>query len=211
MKWAKFLELKEKYPFIEECILSTSFASERDRQHNRKDCKEFVRTKIGFIAIRPFESLNLAEKGSWRSSPIAGEEHLKYAKMECFESTYFQISFHVEGEPDGSRGRFVYASSELSSIQDHIDEITKWFEGCEAFLGKQLIWEWIARREKSGSSHVTLSQMNVEIYLFPKFYRFKPERRKKWTLPPVDPALKAYLNNERMPPIMPGPIAAPIP
>jgi hypothetical protein len=191
MKWKKFRDLQAQYPFL---------AKDLNWRGVQRDSKEFVRTKIGFITFRPFESLNLAARHSSSSTPL--RSNYSNVEMECYTATEYQLCFHVEGEQEVTRGRFVTTDVGDGSIQAHIDDVTKWFEGCEVFRGKQLIWERVVKRTVNGSSHVGLSQMNLEIYLFPRFYRFKPMPRTP--VPSPDPAHVAYVTGAPMPPIIPG-------
>ncbi len=164
------------------------------------DLKEFVQTKVSFIAFRPFEKLDLSEKYSSSSVPL--ESRYVHVEMERYKAVEYQLIFHVEGQCDGTRLRYVSDDVGDGSIQAHIDDITKWFEGCEVFHGKHLIWERVVKRTVSGSSHTGLTEMSLEIYPFPQFYRFRPIPRK--LSPPKDPARIAYLTGAPMPPIIPS-------
>ena len=154
MKWSKFLQLCARHPFI---VSDLNWGGEAN--------KEFVRTKVGFIACRPFESLDLSTKESSSSTPLKSE--YRFVKMECYKVTQYELYFHVEGEGRGTRLRYVGPNIGDGSIQAHIDEIIDWFEDCEVFRGKQLIWERVIKRTMSGSSYAGMTQMNLEIYLFP--------------------------------------------
>jgi hypothetical protein len=197
MKWNKFMALQSQYPFL---------ANDLSWRGVLRDTKEFVRKKIGYIAFRPFETLDLTSKAT--SSITVLKSAFRYTQMESYTSVEYQISFHVEGEGkhEGGSGvdRLRYVTSEVGdgSIQAHIDDVTAWFTSCEAFNGKQLIWERVVKRTVSGSSHVGLSNMNLEIYVFPRFYRFRSLPR---TLPPPPSRARlAYLRGEPMPPLIPG-------
>lgn len=174
MKWEKFLKLINKHPFIEQDL--------RHKKNISPTTKEFVKKKVGFIAFRPFESLDLSSRSSSGASAVE-----------------YQLAFRVEGEYDKVRLRDVGTNS----IQFHIDLIMLWAETCEDFLGKQLIWERIVKRTVRGSVNTgLLTGMDLEIYLFPRFYRFRPMPR-----PPsrrADPSIIAYMNGEPLPPIIPG-------
>ena len=191
MKWKKFLELQAQHPFL---------GNDLNWRGVLRNHKEFVRTKVGFIAFRPFDKLDLAAKAA--SSGTLLKSNYVHVKIECYQAVEYQLSFHVEGEADGTRLRYVTTDVGDGSIQAHIDDVIRWFEGCEVFRGKQLIWERVVKRTVSGSSHVGLTNMSLEIYLFPRFYRFKPIPRTP--LPPADPATVAYLTGAPMPPIIPG-------
>lgn len=165
MKYGKFLDLVARYPFISHDLMWRGVLC------NPKEVKEFVRRKVGFIAFRPFEKLDLSARHLSSGTPLVS--NYAHVRMECYKATEYQLSFHVEGEPGGSRGRFVSTDVDDGSIQAHIDDVTRWFESCEAFRGKRLIWERAIKRMVSGSSHVGLTEMDLEIYLFPPGYRFR--------------------------------------
>ena len=197
MKWKKFLDLRAEHPFLEHYLTSFRCAP--------RDIKEFVRTKVSFIAFRPFERLALAVKATSSSTPL--KSNFVHAKMECYEAVEYHLGFHVEGEAEGSRLRYITTTDVGDgSIQAHIDDITKWFESYDGFRGKQLVWDWIVRRTMSGSSYIGLTEMSLEIYLFPRSYRFKPMPRVP--LPPPDPAHMAYVTGAPMPPIIPGALSS---
>ncbi|HEU0080501.1 MAG TPA: hypothetical protein VFQ72_00535 [Candidatus Paceibacterota bacterium] len=191
MKWKKFCELQAQYPFL---------AHDLNWRGVLRDTKEFVRTKVGFIAFRPFEKLDLSASSSSRGTPLKSD--YVHVKMECYTAVEYQLSFHVEGEGDGTRMRYVTTDIGDGSIQAHIDDVTRWFEGCEVFRGKQLVWERVVKRTVSGSSYAGLTDMSLEIYPFPRFYRFKPMPRTP--LPPSDHSHVAYVTGAPMPPIIPG-------
>jgi len=159
MKWAKFVALRAQYPFIagDLCFRGTL----------RSD-KEFIRTKVGFIAFRPFEKLDLSAKHSSSGTPLKSK--YRHVRMECWEAVDYDIRFHVEGEDEGTRLRYVTTDVGDGSIQAHIDAVIEWFNNCEAFRGKQLIWERVVKRTTSGSGYIGLSKMSLEIYEFPPHY-----------------------------------------
>lgn len=179
MKWKKFCELQAKYEFL---------GHDLNQREDLRNMKEFVRTKVNYIAFRPFESLDLST-GS--SSGTSGASAVEY-----------QLVFHVEGEYDNARLRDVTAHIGDGSIQAHIDDVMVWFEANEDFRGKQLVWERVVRRTVRGSSNTGLTSMSLEIYLFPRFYRFRPIPRKP--LRRASASTIAYLSGEPLPPIIPG-------
>ena len=191
MKWNKFQEKLQKYPFLEQDLIWRSPS---------RFTKEFVRTKVGYIAFRLFETLDMSAVGSSIGTPL--ESKYIHAKEECYHNVDYQISFHIEGEDDGARLRYVTDDEGKIGIQAHIDDIQQWFDSCFGFKDKQLVWERVIKRTTRGSSRAGLTEMNLEIYMFPQFYRFKPRPRVPLPLP--DPAYLAYLRNEPMPPIIPN-------
>ncbi len=190
MKWKKFLELQAQHPFL---------GHDLNWRGVLRGYKEFVRTKVSFIAFRPFDKLDLTAKTASSGTPL--KSYNVHVKMECYKAVEYQLNFHVEGEDNVTRLRYVTTDIGDGSIQAHIDDVIRWFEGCEDFRDKQLIWERVVKRTVSGSSHVGLTDMSLEIYLFPRFYRFRPVPRTP--LPPPDPAHVAYVTEVPMTPIIP--------
>lgn len=191
MKWEKFLELQAQYPHIEQDLSWRGVL---------KNLKEFVRTKVGFIAHRPFEKLDLQSK-YWSTGEPLRSNHVN-VRMERYTVTSYQISAHVEVEAESSRLRFVSDDVGDGSIQAHIDSLLEWFQGCEVFAGKQLVFERVVKRTVNGSSLAGMTNVNLEIYLFPRHYRFRPIERPP--LPRPDPAMVAFLSGGPMLPIVPG-------
>lgn len=192
VKWNKFLEMQRQYP---------SLAHNINWRGIVQDPHDFVRTKLEYVAFRTFEKLDLATtKSSSSSTPLPSP--YQHVRFESFVLVEFKLVFHTEYEPNGSRERLVYDDVGNGSIQAHIDEIAAWHASCQAFRGQQLVWECIVKRTVSGSTHVGISNMRLEIYRFPKHYRFKAMPRQQ--LPPANEATIAYMTGGHMPPIIPG-------
>ncbi len=189
MKWNKFQEMMYRHPFLVDDLNSVGIVKKG------KEIKEFVRTRVGFIAFRPFEKLDLASKTVSNGERLPSD--YVYAKLERFTRVDYDLMFHHEGEPEGSRGRNVFSDKGDGSIQAHIDDVTKQFETLEHYRGKQLIWDRVIKRTLHGSSHMP-AKIDLEIYLFPQGYRLKPMPR--IPVPPIDPGHLAWMNYEPCPP-----------
>ncbi len=192
MKWSKYLALYAQYPFLNIDLCWRGMLP---------SVKEFVRKKVGYIAFRPFEKLDLSAKYSPSSTEI--KSMFVHVRTEYYTAIEYQISFHIEGESASTRSRYVDPGIGDGSIQAHIDDLIKWFEGCEVFQGKQIIWERVIKRTVSGSSYAGLTKMDIEIYLFPRNYRCKPQSFNV-SVPIPNPATRAYVLNEEMPPLVLG-------
>jgi hypothetical protein len=166
MKWNKFIVLQNRHPFI------THDLTFRGKVMTPGEIKEFVRTKVGFIAFRPFNKLTLNEKRHSAGTPL--KSNYVHVRMECYTETAYQISFHIEGEADSTRLRYVTSEIGNGSIRAHLDDLVRWFVGCEAFLGKKIVWERIVSHSISGNSYAGLIQMDLEIFEFPPDYQFQP-------------------------------------
>jgi len=140
--------------------------------NGNRNLKEFVRTKVGFIAYRPFETINLLTA---RESVVSWQmkSDYEFVQMHSWKAVNYDLWFHVEGEGESTRVRFMSPDIGNGSIQAHMEEISKWFAGSQYFRGKQLIWERIVKKTKSGSSHAGTTEINFEIFLFPKGYGFR--------------------------------------
>ncbi len=168
MKWNKFQEISKQHPYLADTLVWRGTC---------QDTKEFVRKKVGFIAFRPFEKLDLSATQVYESSPLKSK--YIYAKMECYKGVEYQIVFHIEGEAEGSRLHHVTFNEIGDNIQAHINEVIRWFKGCDVFSGKQIIWERVVKRTVKGSSYAGLTEMNLEIYQFPQGYHPESENEAK--------------------------------
>jgi hypothetical protein len=198
MKWKKYIERLAQFPHL---------ADDLTWRGRRNDNREFIRTKVGFIAPRPFENLDLSATLSSTGTSLSSD--YVHARLRCYKATEYQISFRIEGMNDVTYLRHVDPGVGDGSIQAHIDDLTKWFKGCEAFRGKHLIWERVVKRTVSGSSYAGLTEMNLEIYLFPEFSYVKHPLCA--TAPPVtqkdldsQATAHAYVRGEPMPPLVPA-------
>lgn len=184
MKWKKFLELQKRHPFIEQDL---------KWRGDLLDTKEFVRKKVSFIAFRPFDSLDLCSK-STLMTPVNWNSHSNVV--------HYHLSFHIEGEEYGTNFRHVNGSVGDGSIQAQIDDATKWLENEKEFDGRQLVWERVVRTTMRVGTITGLTEMSLEIYLFPRQYRYRQTPREPFV--PPDPATIAYMEGRPMPPIIPG-------
>lgn len=190
MKWRKFSDLQRRHPFIMDYLTwNGSFCGN----------KEFVQERVGFIAFRPFDKLSLSEKDSSSGTSLPSE--YQHVQMERYEIVQYRLVFHVEFEPDGSRQRFLGTDIGDGSLQAHIDDVTEWFQNCRDFDDKQLVWERVVKYTVTGSTRRGISEMNLEIYPFPRFYRFRAIRRHVYQ---GNPSGASDLNNGELPPLIPG-------
>lgn len=190
MKWRTFSALQRRHLFIKDDLTWNGSS------HGNK---EFVQERVGFIAFRPFDKLSLSEKNSSSSTPLPSE--YRHVQMEWYKSVQYRLVFHVEFEPDGSRQRFLGTDIGDGSLQAHIDDVTEWFQSCRAFDDKQLVWERVVKYTVTGSTRRGISEMNLEIYPFPRFYRFRAIRRHVYQ---GNPSGTSDLDNEELPPLIPG-------
>lgn len=162
MKWKKFCDLVEKHNLSpHDLVWRGTLRSDR----------EFVRTKVNYIAFRPFEKLDLSAKNSSTSTPLQGSYDI--VRKVCYQEVVYEIRFHIEGGGEGTRLRYVGNDGD-GSVQACIEHIVEWFEGCQTFRGKRIVWERVVKKTVCGSWHVGLSKMSLEIYEFPVNYRFAP-------------------------------------
>jgi hypothetical protein len=201
MKYAKFREYSEKYPWLSEVI---GFSLQGSILLSGV-LKEVIRTKIGFITFRPFETLSMEVTESSEGS-IIPDERYKHVKMERWATIRYYIYFHIRGNENPERIAF---PSQNSSVGERIEELKKWYLSCEAFKDTTLVFDRVIRLTTTGSSYTGLSNANFEIYEFPLE---KAGTRHPLRTPEIVPnqlvidANRAYMNNQPMPPIMPGQI-----
>lgn len=191
MKWKNFRDLSARYPYLAHDIKwrITLAAS---------DVKQFVRTKVDYIAFRPFSTLDLSSKDTRHSTPLTHDDN--GVSMESYVVIEYQLFFHAEGEDDIPRSRYLSSDIGDGSIQAHIDDVSKWFERCGEYRDLQLIWDRVVKRVVRGSSYTGLTSMSLEIYPFPRHYRFRamPWRVARGSWSPV------CTNDSEFAPIIPG-------
>lgn len=202
MKWKKFLVVSQQHPAIAHDLCWRGNPVPSGGQ-----LKEFVRTKVGFIAFRPFESLDFQSRGSSTEEPLPGK--YRYASIASYSAIEWLLVFHIELEKSGTRLRYVNSGYSPGRIQDHMDEIRQWHHRCEAFKGRQIIWERAVKRTVKGSSNTGLTEMNLEIYQFPPRWGFismpsaKPVTLTAEMLRDRE-ASRAYVHGSEFPPIIPA-------
>jgi hypothetical protein len=198
MKWKKFLEIEVKHPTLR-----------RDLGLNGQgqgEVKDFVRTKVDYIAFRPFESLDLLQKSSSSSDELQGLCD-SISGSRTYNYVEFALGFHIRLEEDwGTRVRHVDASVGSGSIQAHIDDVLLCFEHDKKLEGKQPFWECITKRTLKGSLRHGLTSMILEIYQFPRHYGLFPIKRSVETVSgPKPDYTHSYYSDEKPPgPIIPG-------
>lgn len=167
MKWQKFLHMQQKHPFIMNVF---------DSQGNLEDVKDFVRKKVGYIAFHPFEKLDLSSRGQTISAPVESSD--AQSEASHFKTVEYQMYFHAPIESGGSGSRLVTHNVGNGSIQAHIDDVMKWVESSDQFRYEQLVWDYVVRRTSRGSTRVGLTNIDIEIFLFPRLYRARQIQRK---------------------------------
>ncbi len=191
MKWKKYRDLQVKCPFIAD-DLCWGFIY--------PNTKDFVRTRISFIAFRPFESLDLSAKQTSTRS-LGGD--CTSSEIPCCKTVDYKVVFHVQFEENATRLFQVTDDKGDGSIQAHIDDVTTWFDSQEEFVGKQLVWDRVVKRTANRVLQTRqITNMSLEIYLFPKFYRFKPMPSRPYS--PPNPEYDAWVKEKPLPPILPG-------
>lgn len=189
MKWKKFQELVKRYPFV---------ASEVSLLGVRLDNKEFMRIHVGFIAFRPFSSLDMNARSSFEVKSLDPE--VQFFATQRFEMVEYSVCVGIDGTPE----RVVLPTSQSPTINEVIDIIDKAFES-ESMKGKTTSWLHVVKKSAHGSTgnaRSFVTDLNIEIYPFPRFYRAKPIHMTPIT--PASPAHIAYVTGALMPPLIPG-------
>ena len=199
MKYKKYIVRIGQHPWLTGAV---RFSLARFNGGN--DClKEVVRTKVGYIAPRPYEKLDLNAKNSSSSQPLSSK--YRFVAMEMWTSVDYSIHFVVSG--DGHE-RIAFLDGG-KTVGQRLDEIKAWFLKCDAFEGQSLIISGIIKQNRSGSSHSGLTNVNFEFYeppvgeraihrpnairdLLPRLTQYELEAR------------RAYMAGEPLPPLIPG-------
>lgn len=188
MKWKKFQELVKRHPFV---------ASEVSLLGVRLDNKEFIEL-VSFIAFRPFTSLDLEARSTFKVESIV-PEHALFA-ISRYEMVEYSVCVEIDGKPE----HVVLPTSQSPTISEVIDIIDKAFES-ESMVGKTTSWLRVVKKSAHGSTGNArgfITELNIEIYPFPRFYRTRPIH-----MPPIttaSPAHIAYMTGASMPPLIPG-------
>lgn len=196
MKWRKFLEIEAKHPTI---LRDLGLSGQ-----SRGEVKEFVRTKVDYIAFRQFESLDLLCTTS--SQPDDNSDICDISVHTSFTVVEFSLCFHIQLEEMGTNVRHVDKSVGMGSIQEHIDDVISCFEHDKKLEGKRPSWEYVVKRTSKGSLYHGLSSLHLEIYQFPRHYGLLPIKRSVETVsgPKLD-YNHSYYSDEKPPgPIIPG-------
>ena len=123
--------------------------------------------------------------------------------MSSWINISYMICFHIRGADRPERLAF----PDGESIEKRIESLKKWYLECEAFKDTTLVFDRVVKCTITGSSYAGLTNASLEIYEFPLE---KAGTRHPLRTPEVVPnqlvieANRAYMNNQPMPPIMPG-------
>lgn len=189
MKWKKFQDLVRKHPFV---------ASEVSLLGVRLDNKEFVKRYVGFIAFRPFSSLDLNARSTFEVKSLDPE--VQFFATQRFEMIEYSVCVEIDGTPE----RVVLPTSQSPTINAVIDIIDMAFES-ESMNGKTTSWLRVVKKSAHGSTgnaRSFVTELNIEIYPFPRFYRARPIHMTPIT--PANPSHIAYMTGAPMPPLIPG-------
>ena len=194
MKYAKYVSLVEQHPWLSEAI---RFCLCRFTTGSNGNMKEIVRTKIGFVAPRPYNSLALLGKDASSSQTLPSP--YKYAVLEKWSSVNYSVHFQISGD---AHERIVFPDGGRTVVQ-LMEEVKEWFLKCESFKDQTMVILGIIKQSRSGSSHTGLTNVNIEFYEPPVGQRAIHYPSKATPKAP-DEAARAYVDGTPMPPIIPG-------
>lgn len=189
MKWKKFQELVKRYPFVASDVglLDVSLANN----------KQFVRRHVGFIAFRPFESLDLNSHSTFKVVPT--ETSPTTPPSYRFEMVEYSICVTFGDKT----GRITLNTPNSPTIKEAIEKFDTFYETRVGVDEQSVDWKHVVRKSVRGNSDAHLvTEMNIEIYPFPRFYRARPIPMPSMTLP--SPSHIAYMTGAHMPPLIPG-------
>ncbi len=117
--------------------------------------KSYIRKDIEYIAVRPFETLDLNSAATVEITPT-----------HSWDSTMYKINYRVQGSRQYSL--WAYVAEDIISLADAIAWIRKWYSEHRQYFDPAvdpLVWTNIVRVRSHGRiGHVTVS---IEIFNFP--------------------------------------------
>lgn len=163
MKWNKFVQKREQYPWIGFYLRPYSIQTESDS----KILREVIRTKLRYIAERPIEELTFEERDNLKHGQIPVESRYSWLVPENWDKVSYYVLAHIEGENFGSRIKSLHDSDDKSrTISEAIDSYYKWHSLYWALQGKDIIFDAIVRVSDSGNNIRGMVGYSIEISLF---------------------------------------------
>ena len=165
MKWQKYVEVTEANPWIQWHIGPPMLQSLSLNVPTEKACRQFreyIRTKVDYVAFRPFETLNF----EWTNCEEFHQVHNpKYQNVKFWEDTdrHILIRFHIEG-PDLPFARIRYVDSHVGR---EMVNIAKWHSEYWAKQGCRLVMGAVVVVETDSNSMTLFSRQRIQIYPFP--------------------------------------------
>lgn len=168
MKWHKFRRIREQTPWIlwyVGLMDVTAAPLNYPRGEATRRLRHWVRHHVGYIAFRPFDSLNLdcgnASEGT----------------REEWVSTTFSVRLHIGGA-DEPFGRLRYVTSKVredghdeTSIRKVMLELQSWHQKCWEKRGNPLSLDAVVKVIQSGSRAHGPRTQSLEIFPIPVGFR----------------------------------------
>jgi hypothetical protein len=194
MKWNKFEILAANQPWIVGMVDTNEQLI--DPATGRRDItklgklREFVRHKLGYVAFRPFNRLNLEEKRGWYESQTSFDHAIR---CEPYLGGDFDTWYEVEWTVLTHNGAGItsdWSVRDDTSILDTIQAIKT--RNDEGFLGEgDLSFDFVVRTSTEGTKLEGLTEMTVEVYRFPLGYRSPKIVEPPFLLNPLQKVLQA--------------------
>ncbi|MFC1598462.1 hypothetical protein ACFL2U_00400 [Patescibacteria group bacterium] len=157
MKWNKFEAILDENPWLRGFVGSSKVISALNNYPADKAkamLKEWVRTRINFVAFRPFESLNILET------------NMRNGNGPDYTWVHYKILLHIEGEAFAYRARSVAwdveEDEDETSIRKVIEHLITWHQLYWAKQGKGLIFDAVIKETGNETSR------SLEIFRFPE-------------------------------------------
>jgi len=197
MKWNKYQQQTAQYPWLNQ-VLGFNFWN----HWAHKTAKEIVKKHVGYIAFRPFASLDM-KATTTSTSNILPDARYQHVQMEMYTRCDYSIYATVVGD-EHERIKF---TDDGTTVEQCIDAYKEWFVKCDVFKDRRLLLTRVIKRTISGSSYTGLTNVNFEIYEFPIGERVvvHPVQTPEPQIDPYDrEVMTAYVSGTPMPPIRPG-------
>lgn len=161
MKWNKFSGVLAGNPWLRDFIGSANVVSAPHNHPEHKALamlKDWVRTRLQFVAFRPFEALDTT-----LTNHQSGEgADYKWEK--------YQVLIHIEGEPFAHRARSVAwkpeAEEDETSVHKVIEHLVRWHQQYWGKESKKLVFDAVIKTKGQDHSH------SIEIFRFPENFGY---------------------------------------
>lgn len=154
MQWEKFKTFSANHLDLAPCL-----TEHLQPIADKRTMKDIVEQQLEYIAVRPWDSLNLEQKGGYRLIP-GGEASVTYT-----------VYAHIEGSDlPCARARSSYGQDD-KTVRQLIDEFIDWHK---SYWAKQddrpIVFDAVVRRSKLvhyGKVHPSADKKALSFYLFP--------------------------------------------
>lgn len=165
MKWNRFERVLEASPWLQWHIGSPYLQSlplNVPADEARRQLREYIRTRVNYVAFRPFALLDLASTNVEDFKEMPNSEY-RNVRFWMGWSVRHVLRFHIEG-PDKPFERIRYIET---SIADSIRHLVEWHGECWAKQNCELKLDAIVKVTSYSNDIAKFGRQEFEVYKFP--------------------------------------------